>query len=134
MEMMINVNGKEIKAVEYAGNMYVNTTMHNINCFDNDGNLVILPASGVRVDARSSQVEVGKRNGITFVKSSFDVDEASQKIVDEMIEAFPDVIIVGSIIAAQAYPGKVCGLCSVPGYERVAPNEKRMRLDQFITY
>ena len=26
MEVMINVNGKEIKAVEYAGNMYVNTT------------------------------------------------------------------------------------------------------------
>ncbi|CCY71725.1 putative uncharacterized protein [Clostridium sp. CAG:921] len=70
---------------------------------------MILPASGVRVDARSSQVEVGKRNGVTFVKSSFDVDEASQKIVDEMIEAFPGIIIVGSIIAAQAYPGKVCG-------------------------
>ena len=42
--------------------------------------------------------------------------------------------IVGSIIAAQAYPGRCVGLVPCPGYERVAPSEKRMRLDKFNIY
>lgn len=44
------------------------------------------------------------------------------------------LVIVGSIIAAQAYPGKVFGLTPVPGYERVAPAEKRMSSDKFVTF
>ena len=48
--------------------------------------------------------------------------------------AFPEdsvLVIVGSAIAMQAYKGKIAGLCPVPGYERVAPAEKRMRCDKF---
>ena len=44
------------------------------------------------------------------------------------------LVIVGSIIASQAYPGKVVGLCPVPGFERVTPSEKRMRCDKFTVF
>jgi len=38
---------------------------------------------------------------------------------------------VGSIIAAQAYPGQVVAMTPTPGYERVPPAEKRMNPDKF---
>jgi hypothetical protein len=43
-------------------------------------------------------------------------------------------LIVGSIIAAQAYPGLVMGLTPTPGYERVPPAEKRMAPDKFTVF
>lgn len=43
-------------------------------------------------------------------------------------------IIIGSIIAAQAYPGKVCAMIPAPGHERVPPAEKRMRTDKFTIF
>jgi hypothetical protein len=46
----------------------------------------------------------------------------------------PKLIIVGSIIAAKAYPGKVVGMCPVPGYEKMTPSEKIMRCDKFIIF
>lgn len=42
--------------------------------------------------------------------------------------------VVGSIIAAQAYPGRVVAMTPVPGFERVSPAEKRMRCDKFTTF
>ena len=43
-------------------------------------------------------------------------------------------VVVGSIVAAQAYPGLVCGMTPAPGYERVAPAEKRVSPDKFTVY
>lgn len=43
-------------------------------------------------------------------------------------------LVVGSIIAAQAYPGLVAAMIPAPDYERVAPSEKRMRPDKFTVY
>lgn len=43
-------------------------------------------------------------------------------------------LIVGSIIAAQAYPDFVVGMTPSPGYERVKPSEKRMNPDKFVIF
>ncbi len=43
-------------------------------------------------------------------------------------------LVVGSIIAAQAYPGEIVAMVPAPGYERVPPAEKRMRADKFTCY
>lgn len=43
-------------------------------------------------------------------------------------------LVIGSIIAAQAYPGLVVAMIPAPGYERVAPSEKRMRPDKFTVF
>lgn len=134
MEMMINVNGKEIIATEMGGNIYINTTPHSINCLDGNGELVILPPCGTLVNARSVQEVVGSIDGVSLVKTRFEADTKADEFLAGLKSVASNVVVIGSIIAAQAYPGRVFGLCPVPGYERVAPNEKRMRLDQFITY
>jgi len=134
MEMMINVNGKEIIATEMEGHIYINTTPHSINCLDGNGELVILPPCGTLVNARSVQEVVGSIDGVSLVKTRFEADTKADEFLAGLKSVASNVVVIGSIIAAQAYPGRVFGLCPVPGYERVAPNEKRMRLDQFITY
>ena len=58
-------------------------------------------------------------------------DEARKIIADAMRQA--DVVI-GSIIAAQAYPGNVLAMVPAKGYERVPPAEKRMRPDKFTIF
>lgn len=41
---------------------------------------------------------------------------------------------VGSIIAAQAYPGQVVAMTPAPGFERVPPAEKLMSCEKFTTF
>jgi len=69
----------------------------------------------------------------TLVTTNFVADEAGCEIIDRARRLEPDVI-VGSIIAAQAYRGSVVAMVACPGYERVPPAEKRMRCDKFTIF
>lgn len=115
-----------------------NSTPHTINIQDTDGELIgILPNSDFLINAKAVEVQVGD----IFVKTSFVGDDAGHSVIQSIIDFFHKevcgdgpMVIVGSIIAAQAYPGEVVAMTPVPGYERVAPNEKRMRCDKFTTF
>jgi hypothetical protein len=39
--------------------------------------------------------------------------------------------IIGSLPALSGYPGRVVGMCPVPGFERAPMGQKRMRTDKF---
>lgn len=71
----------------------------------------------------------GDREDIVLVRATFVGNYEGREIIRQAKE-YADVI-VGSIIAAQAYPGDVVAMCPSPGYERVPPAEKRMRPDKF---
>ena len=117
----------------------VNTTPHSITMQDIDENLVVIPAdTDCLVNAKAVEKSVGE-NGL-YVRTEFigtpEGAELCNAITQWHREKFQttELVIVGSIIAAQAYPGVVSGLVPVPGYERVAPAEKRMRCDRFTTF
>ena len=59
---------------------------------------------------------------------------ASEEALTKIERENPGAVIVGSIIAAQAFPGRVLAMIPVPGFERVPPAEKRMRDDKFTTF
>lgn len=115
-----------------------NSTPHIINIQDIDGEVIgILPNPDFLINARAVEVPVGD----LFVKTSFVGDEQGCAVIQHIKDFFKEevksdgpMVIVGSIIAAQAYPGEVVGMTPVPGYERVAPSEKRMRCDKFTTF
>jgi len=67
------------------------------------------------------------------VRTVFVGNDEGHEIIRQAQEAGAE-IIVGSIIAAQAYPGKVCAMIPAPGYERVPPAAKRMRPDKFTIF
>lgn len=115
----------------------VNATPHDLTFLDGE-EVVTVPTSvkagektgPLVINARSSEVVVGEH----LVRTSFAGDEAGEAIIAAIEETLPGAFIVGSIIAAQAYPGKVVGMTPAPGYERVAPSEKRMSVEKFTTF
>jgi hypothetical protein len=68
---------------------------------------------------------------IAFVRTEFVGDDTGKSVIDSVPQG---VLIVGSIIAAQAYPGQVVAMTPAPGYERVAPAEKKMNPDKFTVF
>ena len=60
--------------------------------------------------------------------------ELINKLHNTYVESYSDgtLIIVGSIIAAQAYPGNVYAMTPAPGYERA--KEKLMSCEKFTTF
>lgn len=129
------VTGVLFESVTEKGVLIVNTTPHPITMQSPDEELVIVPTS-VLINARAEEYAVND----LFVRTAFIGTNDGIETIQKIKEAYKTtgeeakLIIVGSIIAAQAYPGEVVGMTPVPGYERVAPAEKRMSCSKFTIF
>ena len=119
------------------GVVVVNTTPHSVTLQDLDGTLKQVPQCGALVNAKAVEAQVNDM----YVSTSFCGDEAGRQTIADIKHWFAEtgktgerLVILGSIVAAQAYPGDVVAMVPVPGYERVAPPEKRMRCDRFTVF
>lgn len=116
----------------------INTTPHAITMKDVTGELVSVESdSSLLINAQTKEEKVSD----LFVKTVFESTENGWNKIKEIKETFSELyhdgetlVIIGSIIAAQAYPGEVVAMVPVPGFERVAPTEKRMRCDKFTVF
>ena len=113
----------------------INTTPHSVTIQDIDGTPITVPSS-IILNAKTEEKQVSD----LFVKTVFVPTEEGKAIISEIKKAFKSqigtgtLVIVGSMIAAQAYSEDVVAMTPVPGYERVKPAEKRMRCDKFTTF
>lgn len=134
------VSGRSVVGYKIRGIVYINTTPHDVHFLDPEGeeDPVVLPPSGVLINARPEEEVVEVRDGVTFVRTVFRADGETARLLEQVETAFSEdgrrPLIIGSIIAAQAYPGRVVALCPAPGFERVPPSEKRMLLDKFTVF
>lgn len=112
----------------------VNTTPHDIT-FGVPGTdeAVSVPSSSL-VNAKAVETLVETRNGVDFVKTVFTKTPEGEEVIKAVKAEEPDAVIVGSIVAAQAFPGEVVGMTPMPGFERVAPAEKRMNPHKFTIF
>jgi hypothetical protein len=85
------------------------------------------------VNATIEEHGVGYTHRYALVTTRFTGNDAGLDVIRRALRAGAD-LIVGSIIAAQAYPGEIVAMCPAEGYERVPPAEKRMRPDKFTVY
>lgn len=113
---MINLE-KKTKELEGINVVVVNTTPHPVTIQDMDGTLITVPTS-VLINAKAEERK--------FVRTEFVGTEEGKETI-ERIKSVYNIVIVGSIIAAQAYPGEVAAMTPVEGYERVAPDQKSSR-------
>ena len=113
----------------------INATPHSVTIQDTDGTPITVPSSVV-LNAKAEEKQVSD----LFVKTVFVPTEEGKTIISEIKKAFKSqigtgtLVIVGSMIAAQAYPEDIVAMTPVPGYERVKPADKRMRCDKFTTF
>lgn len=133
---MINMNNMKYNFVTFGNNVaIINTTPHSVTIQDADGTPITVPNS-VILNAKAEEKQVSD----LFVKTVFVPTEEGKAIISEIKKTFKSqigtgtLVIVGSMIAAQAYPEDVVAMTPVPGYERVKPAEKRMRCDKFTTF
>lgn len=141
--MEITLNNKKVKMEIIKGIVYINTTQHPINMAfnDNSDEVYVIPQSGLFTNAKSIHKIVSKKcvKGIEFVETSFEKDNLVKEELDILRNMFHDrgyeVIIIGSMVAAQAYGSLVKALTPCTGYEKVnETSKKRMRLDKFIIF
>ena len=114
----------------------INTTPHVIRFQGSaDGEVREIEPCGVLVNARPVEEPAGSHpSGAELVRVRFEADPASEEALDRLEQENPGTVIVGSIIAAQAFPGRVLAMVPAPGFERVPPAEKRMRDDKFTVF
>ena len=113
----------------------INVTPHPITMQNQAGEVYEVPPCGILINARPVEEPAGTHpSGAELVRTKFVADPASEEALSRLEAENPSAIIVGSIIAAQAFPGRVLAMVPAPGFERVPPAEKRMRDDKFTTF
>ena len=113
----------------------INTTPHIVRFQNKEGRVYEVEPCGVLVNAKPVEEADGVHDsGAELVKVRFEADLASTIALACLEQKNPGAVIVGSIIAAQAFPGRVFAMVPVEGFERVPPAEKRMRDDKFTTF
>ena len=117
-----------------------NATPHDITFWCEDWADVVVVAPDTVINASPTEqpvscMPVGNADweNVWFVKTVFLPNDMGFATIAHAHEMGADVII-GSIIAAQAYPGKVVAMIPCVGFERVAPAEKRMQPDKFTVF
>jgi len=113
----------------------INTTPHPVTMVSQEGRVYTIEPCGTLINARPVEEAAGTHpSGAALVRTRFVADPASEEALSRLEAENPGAIIVGSIIAAQAFPGRVLAMVPAPGFERVPPAEKRMRDDKFTTF
>lgn len=126
----------EMGIVEVKGVKVVNTTPHAIRLTDDDLALDIsVQPSGVLINAKADTAEVHSSiDGVCYQMTKFIADNDTLEALKEFKLLHPDVVIIGSLIAAQAYAGIVVAMVAHPTLMRVPPQEKRMLFNKFTVY
>ena len=130
---MKNLNTQNI--INFQGNIYINTTPHSITLKSTlTEEEFILPASGVLINSKPEESVVGGNGSIKFVQTTFTSNHEDYVKLNILNDMFPCAIVIGSIIAAQAYPKRVYGLIPYPGLERVPVDQKKMQAEKFTIF
>lgn len=126
--------GLTIEPTEFSNGVRIlNCTPHVVRFLDNE-DIVEVPPCGITLPARADEQVDYRTKTVELVRTVFIPDTEQLRIVQELLQYYYEVLLVGSIISAQAYAGDVVGMIPVQGYERVSSDKKLMRIDKFNVY
>ena len=117
----------------------VNVTAYEVRLKSSvTGEEIYLPPSGVLINAKIED-KVVHSNGhsdedVTFIKKEYKTEEHTTARLEAIETENPNCIVIGSIIAAQAYPGRVYALEPYTGFERVPVANKIFFSDKFQVF
>jgi hypothetical protein len=110
-----------------------NATPHAIRFWREDWIEPVEVETDAIVNAKAQEEIASVENGVTFVTTTF-VAIKDENYNKAFLAYKNGAIVVGSIIAAQAFPKTVVAMTPAPGYERVPPDQKRMNPDKFTVF
>lgn len=125
--------------VEVGGVWILNCTPHDIK-FKHEvtGDVKVIPNAGFTLKASVEFELAFEQDGVEYVRSTYlgsqdvnlewvEINQIKSKLYKQGIR----VIVVGSIISAQAYPGLVVSPIPVKGEERLHPAERHYSATRF---
>lgn len=134
------------KAAELpSGFQVLNYTPHQIIFREGERDIIVEPC-GAKLSARArekvvqtldEQREIGGSGSscvVEIVQTTFEPSGEGLQELEQINTHDPKLLVVGSIISAQAYPGKVYALIPTVGFERVPVEQKRMNPNKFTSY
>ena len=126
VESIVEVNGVKV----------INTTPYPIRLTNEELTLdVTVEASGILINAGVETTPTYSCiDNVTLQMTEFIADKETKETIQDFLSEYPDVIIIGSMIAAQAYPGLVVAMVAHPDFMMVPPQEKRMLYNKFTVY
>jgi len=81
-----------------------------------------------------AETPAGNFGAAQLVKTVFQTSPQGEEELSQIEIEASGVLVLGSIISAQAYAGRVVGMISAPGFERMPPAEKRFTTEKFTTF
>lgn len=128
---MSSIDSSKFQVLFSGGPRTANCTPRPIR-FSVNGSIVILEPCGATLNARSDESPAsGPVSGVEFVRTIYLPSREGDEELDGISER---VLVIGSIIAAQAWPGRVVALVPVRGTERAKPEEKLFEPAKFIVF
>jgi hypothetical protein len=113
----------------------INVSPHTLNFRNEDGTEFEVAPSGVVINATPVEEVVGTHpSGAELTKVKFESSAEALEAIEKLERENPGAVIVGSMIAAQAFPGRVFGMVAAKGYERRPPAEKRMNPNRYTSF
>lgn len=112
----------------------INTTQYTLIFEDKKGNRYKVTPQEL-IQAYIEFFMAGEnQHDIVLKKINYTSTSESIQTLQKMEKEYPDAIIVGHLIAAQAFPGRVFALCPIDGYEKVKNTDKIYKDWEFITF
>lgn len=121
------------KVVFSNGVELLNCTPHPVAFLEGD-QLVTAQSCGATLLAKAVETPAGTFGAARLVKTVFETSPQGEAELMEIDREAPGVLVLGSIISAQAYAGRVVAMISAPGFERMAPADKRFTTEKFTTF
>jgi len=112
----------------------VNATGHEITFEDDRGRVIKVPPTKYILSVKSEEVVVRKQNGISLIRRTFYPKQEAIEQLEEIKRLHPGKLVVGSILAAQAFPGEVYSLVPAFGFETAAPIHRRAEANRLVTF
>lgn len=117
-----------LKIYKYRGRLYLNVTSHIIRLYDDENGVNFnIMTSGVSIKVKSKYIEIEPR----IYKVVHATDPKYSKLINWISKKYPNIIILGSILTAQAYRN-IYALKIVDGLEKFPRSEKMAYWDKFI--
>lgn len=116
---------------------FLNLTGHQIHLLNTEtGYVSTVEPCGTIANGKFVEEDAGVHPGTAakLVRMRIVPDPKSVEEVERLRAQYPSHLFLGSLIAAQAFPGVIAGIISAPGFERVPAHEKRVLCNKFTIY
>lgn len=113
-----------------------NATPHPLNFWDSITKEVTVAKPDIIINTRPVETVIDKQKGIEFVTVAYQPEDNGKDLIRFIKHEHPDTLIVGSVLAAMAYPGDVVASIPLKGGDRLRSKtaSRRVCSDRFTTF